>query len=54
MSYTQGWLEKKSGGKDPESGGRSGRIRQLSNSLEKSLEKWTKRYFVLVGSELRY
>ena len=39
--YTQGWLEKKSGGKEGQ------------NKLKFS-EKWTRRWFVLVGSELRY
>ena len=29
---------------------RSGRMRQLSNQLD----KWSKRYFVLIGTELRY
>ena len=36
-----GWLDKKSGGKD-------------GQSKAKLLEKWDKRWFALVGSELRY
>ena len=39
--YTQGWLEKKSGGKE-------------GHSKHKLSEKWTRRWFVLVGSEIRY
>ena len=42
MSYTSGWLEKKSGGKEGQS------------AIHKLSEKWAKRFFVLCGTELRY
>ena len=42
MSVTmQGWLDKKSGGKE-------------GSSKSSWLEKWDKRYFVLVGTQLSY
>jgi small GTP-binding protein len=40
-TFVSGWLEKKSGGKE-------------GKGKKKFMEKWDKRWFILVGSELRY